>query len=193
MRKYFSPSLAALVAIGLLPLAAHAQQSDDAKIQEALAAGPPGVAADATVLDWPAEPGGEFRVLREGSNGWTCLPDQPDDPKDNFEPMCNDAAWMGVVKAMMAGEEPRIAEVGISYMLNAEWAVSNVDPGATEPTADNEWVEGGAHLMMVVPDPAMLEHYPDDPSPDRPYVMWKGTPYVHVMIPMEEVVANEGG
>ncbi|MDX1579190.1 MAG: hypothetical protein R3266_11935 [Gemmatimonadota bacterium] len=192
MRKHLFPSLNALVLIGLLPLAADAQQSDDAKIQEALAAGPPGVAADATVLDWPAEQGGEFRVLREGSNGWTCLPDQPGDPKDNFEPMCNDAVWMDWLKAMLAGEEPRVVEVGLSYMLNSRWATSNVDPGATEPRSGNEWVEGGAHLMMVVPDPTMLDHYPDDPSPDHPYVMWKGTPFVHVMIPMEDVVAEEG-
>ena len=192
MRKWLYPSLAALVLLGLLPLALQAQKSDDAKIKEALAAGPPGVAEDATVMDWPAEEGGEFRVLREGSNGWTCLPDMPGDPNDNFEPMCNDAAWMEVVKAMMAGTEPQVENTGLSYMLNADYATSNVDPGATEPTADNEWVEGGAHLMMVVPDPAQLDHYPDDPSPDHPYVMWKGTPYVHVMIPMEKVVAKKG-
>lgn len=192
MRKSFHSWLASLVLIGLLPVALHAQQSDDAKIKEALAAGPPGVAENATVLDWPAEEGGEFRVLREGTNGWTCLPDRPGDPNDNFEPMCNDAAWMEWVKAMMAGEEPAVENTGVSYMLTAEYAVSNVDPGAGEPTAENEWVEGGAHMMMIAPDPAMLDHYPDDPSPDHPYVMWKGTPFVHVMIPMEKVVAATG-
>lgn len=182
---------ASIVLAGLLPAALHAQQSDEAKIREALAAAPAGIAAEATVMDWPVDPGGEFRVLREGTNGWTCLPDPPGDDA-NFEPMCNDAPWMGWVKAMMAGEDPVVEEVGLSWMLNADWAVSNVDPTATGPTADNEWVEGGAHMMMIVPDPAMLEHYPDDPSPDRPYVMWKGTPLVHVMIPLEEVAAKAG-
>lgn len=191
MKRWIPAGPAALLAAGLLPAVLAAQTSDDAKIREALGAAPPGVAEHATVMDWPAEEGADFRVLREGTNGWTCLPDPPGND-ENFQPMCNDAAWMKWVEAYTAGEEPVIEEVGLSYMLNAEAAGSNVDPGATEPTADNEWFEGGAHLMMVVPDPAMLEHYPDDPSSEHPYVMWKGTPYVHVMIPMEKVVAADG-
>ncbi len=191
MKRWIPAGPAALLAAGLLPAVLAAQSSDEAKIRDALAAAPPGVAEHATVMDWPAEEGADFRVLREGTNGWTCLPDPPGDDH-NFEPMCNDAAWMKWVKAMLAGEEPSVDEVGLSYMLNAEYAVSNTDPAATEATADNEWVEGGAHMMMIVPDPAMLEHYPDDPSAEHPYVMWKGTPLVHVMIPMEKVVAADG-
>lgn len=87
--------------------------------------------------------------------------------------------------------------MGVSYMLSADYSVSNTDPSATEPTADNEWVEGGAHMMLIVPEPSMLEGYPDDPAPDgtspgHPYVMWKGTPYVHLMIPIEEAVGGTG-
>jgi len=188
MNRCISVSLASIAVLALLPLTLHAQRSDQEKIEEALAAGPPGVAEGAAVMDWPAEEGGDFTLLREGSNGWTCLPDPPGD--ENFEPMCNDETWMTWVRAMVAGEEPEIGEAGLSYMLSAKWAVSNTDPGATGPTSDNEWVEGGAHMMMIVPDPAMLDHYPDDPSPTRPYVMWKGTPYVHVMIPLEQVASR---
>jgi hypothetical protein len=39
-----------------------------------MSAGPAAIAADATVMDWPASAGGEMRVLREGSNGWVCYP-----------------------------------------------------------------------------------------------------------------------
>lgn len=170
--------------------AALAQSTDADRIAEALAAAPEEISSQATVLDWPASEGGEFRVLRQGSNGWTCLPDLPGD--DNFEPMCNDAHWMSWVKAFASGQEPRVTGVGISYMLSSRWATSNIDPTATAPSADNEWVEGGAHLMMVVPDPAMLDGYPDDPGPG-PYVMWKGTPLVHLMVPMETLARAPGG
>src|SRR5688572_10386175 len=43
------------------------------KIQNAMSAAPASIAQDATILDWPAEAGGEFVELRSGSNGWTCL------------------------------------------------------------------------------------------------------------------------
>ena len=68
----------------LLTLAtAFAQSSDrlpvtDAeKIADALRGGPAFITKDATVLDWPSAPGGEYRLLRKGSNEWTCLPAIP--------------------------------------------------------------------------------------------------------------------
>lgn len=186
-------ALAPLALLAVLPLslpaqkAEMAQKSADQKMEEALGAAPAGVAENATIMDWPSEEGGEFTVLREGSNGWTCLPDPPG---ENFEPMCNDGTWMSWVEAFMAGEEPRVETLGISYMLNSTGETSNTDPGATGKTADNEWHEVGPHMMVLVPDPAMLEIYPDDPSSSLPYVMWKGTPYVHLMIPMEAGMAS---
>lgn len=181
---------AALLAAWLSPLGASAQRSDADLIAEALAAAPEEISSGATVLEWPATEGGEFRLLRQGTNGWTCLPDPPDDR--NFESMCNDAEWMEAFRAIRSGHQPRPKRMGLSYMLSSRWSTSNLDPAATSPTSDNEWVEGGAHLMVIVPDPAMLEHFPDDPGPG-PYVMWKGTPLAHLMIPMESLVKAPGG
>ena len=48
--------------------------------------------------------------------------------------------------------------------------VSNTDPYATEPTADNDWVKEGPHLMILMPDPAALEGLSTDPA-DPVYVM----------------------
>src|SRR5258708_33385706 len=48
--------------------------TDAEKIASAMQAGPKFVTQNATVLDWPASPGGEVRVLRGGTNGVTCLP-----------------------------------------------------------------------------------------------------------------------
>lgn len=166
---------------------AYAQQTDADKIRDALAAAPPQVAAQATVLDWPPEPGADFRVLREGGDVWTCLPDAPGD--DNFEPMCNDREWMSWLRAYLVGEEPETRGMGISYMFNSRWATSNLDPAAPGETADNMWVEGGGHVMIIVPDPAMLSQYPSEPGPGA-YVMWPDTPWVHLMVPMEEMLPH---
>lgn len=186
MSRSFALASTTLALAAAAPMSA--QQTDAEKIRDALAAAPPRVAAQATVLDWPAEPGADFRVLREGGDVWTCLPDPPGD--DNFEPMCNDAEWMNWFRAYGAGEEPVTRRVGISYMLNSRWETSNLDPTASEATADNLWVEGGAHLMMIVPDPAMLSQYPAEPGPG-PYVMWPDTPWAHLMVPMEELVGPD--
>jgi hypothetical protein len=42
---------------------------------------------------------------------------------------------------------------------------------------DNQWIVEGPHLMIIVPDPALLEAFPAEPTSGEPYIMWKGTPY----------------
>jgi hypothetical protein len=64
--------------------------------------------------------------------------------------------------------------------------VSNVDPFAAGPTADNQWVVEGPHVMILLPDAKMLDSLTTDPNTGGPYVMWKGTPYAHVMMPVGE-------
>jgi hypothetical protein len=40
---------------------------------------------------------------------------------------------------------------------------------------------------MIMGATEMLAGYPTSPDPDtsRPYVMWAGTPYAHVMMPVK--------
>lgn len=166
------------------PASAQPAATDESKIADASRAGPAGLTANATILDWPAGEGKDFTVLRQGTNGWICLPDHPGLPND--EPMCLDEQWMGWVRAFVAGAAPETKGVGVSYMLNTTWSVSNTDPMAQKSTADNHWHSGGSHLMLIVPDMALLRHYPTEPRANEPYVMWQGTPYVHLMIPIPE-------
>jgi hypothetical protein len=42
-----------------------------------LATGPTFITKDATILDWPSTPDGEYRILRNGTGEWTCLPGRP--------------------------------------------------------------------------------------------------------------------
>jgi hypothetical protein len=58
------------------------------------------------------------RVLRQGNNGWTCMPDVPGRPQHN--PMCVDETMMQWLNATRAGKKPNIDRVGLSYMLMGE-------------------------------------------------------------------------
>lgn len=146
-------------------------------MESALSAAPASVTDTATIMD------GEGNVLREGSNGFTCYPESP-----AMGPACHDASWDRLIAAMMAKEPFEPSGFGVSYMLAGEGdapGVSNIDPYATEPTADNQWTKDGPHMMLIMPDAAMLEGLSTDPN-DPVYVMWKGTPYQHVMVAIAE-------
>jgi hypothetical protein len=167
----------AMLTVGALlgPAAAVAQvlPTPADPIAYAESAGIPEIASDATILD------AEGNVLREGSNGWTCMA-MPG------EPMCVDRQWMSWLDAYInQRDNVEVTAVGLAYMLRGDEGASNIDPFAEGPTPDNEWVTTGPHLMIIVPDPALLAGIPTDPSGGGPYVMWRDTPFVHVMIPLE--------
>jgi hypothetical protein len=168
--------IAVTVAALSLPCVALAQQavSQDDPVAYALSAGPADIAAGATVMDM------EGTILREGTNGWTCVP-VPD------APMCIDEQWMSWMDAFMnQRDEVDVTGFGLAYMLRGDAGASNIDPYAEGPTPDNEWVVTGPHLMMIVPDEAMLAHFPTDPEAGGAYVMWRGHPLVHLMVPVED-------
>jgi hypothetical protein len=159
-----------------------AAMSKEAMIRNAMSAAPASVSANATIMAWPTTADGEPTVLRQGTNGWVCYPDMPE-TKGN-DPMCLDEAWQSWAKAYMSKGQPQVGHVGVAYMMAPGGASgSNTDPYATGPTADNEWGPEGPHLMIVVPDPSMLEGLPTKRGPG-PYVMWRGTPYAHIMVPV---------
>jgi hypothetical protein len=167
--------LVTLVAAFLVvPIAGSAEDESDAMV-DALSAAWSGMAENATVVDW------EGNVLREGSNGYTCFPTPP--TLVGTAPMCMDSEWMEWADAWSNKKDYAGDELGISYMLAGDGGASNVDPYAEGPTDDNEWIVEGAHLMILAPGD-LLDAFPTDPDNGGPYVMWKGTPYAHLMVPI---------
>ena len=162
------------------PTAAQAAPDAQAKIADAMSAGPSSIATDATILDWAMDANGHFVVLRDGSNGWTCFPDTPGTPTD--DPMCVDQTWMGWLEAYMAGEDPTITVPGIAYMLQGDSAASNTDPYATEPAEGEDWVVDPPHLMILLPEGTDQSVFSTDPHSGGPYIMYPGTPYEHIMM-----------
>jgi hypothetical protein len=157
--------------------------ADPAAIASAMSAAPASLGANATIVAMDSN--GKMRTLRAGNNGFTCMPDDPNSPGQ--DPMCADQAamtWLGAYIAHKAPPAP--GNVGFVYMLQGGSDASNTDPYATKPV-DGHWLATGPHVMVVGADPAFYAAYPSGPKPDatRPYVMWAGTPYQHLMAPVK--------
>jgi hypothetical protein len=150
-------------------------------IESAMSAAPETLARGAAVA--VAEADGSMRTLRTGTNGFTCMPDNPATPGP--DPMCMDANAMAWAMAWIGRKPPPADKVGLMYMLRGGTDASNTDPYAQKPTEGDQWVETGPHIM-VVGSQSILDGYPSGAKPDTksPYVMWAGTPYAHLMIPV---------
>lgn len=149
-------------------------RSSEAKITRAMEAAPDSITENATIIDT------DGTVLRQGTNGWTCLPASA----AGSHPMCNDEVWMRLMKAVGSKADFKTDRIGISYMLAGDDNVNNADPYDTKPDPGEVWVQEGSHLMILVPSPVMLEGLSDDPDNGGPYIMWKETPYAHIMVPV---------
>jgi hypothetical protein len=212
-------SLVVILLVGLLlcqrgPAGAQLRQTDDhgymdidesggaavapAEVQmvQALAAGPLHVANSARIVGTDAQ--GKRAILREGSNGFTCRPGNPN-VLGHPASCWNEAArqWTADMAAHKA--KPTNAEPGIVYMLG----------GATQRSVSDSSDQPSPSMTI---GPQWMILWPFDPkttglsviSKDTgAYIMLAGTPYAHLHImgqpvgtPMEHLadhMLDEGG
>ena len=157
-------------------------------------AAPSFIAANCSVVDV------DGTVLREGTNGWTAMAANPRgmaDPENGWKdpheamPMVGDGPAMQWAMAYMGGKTPEMDTDGWAWMLHGDMGEDNRkhlvidEQGVTKAKADGEWIESGAHLMLFPKDPASLEGQTTNFNTGAPYVMFKGTGYDHLMIPVE--------
>jgi hypothetical protein len=144
------------------------------------AAAPSSLSKKATILD---RNGNE---LRKGTNGWTCIPDNPGTPETG--PLCMNQSWLHFREALKHQQPPADTQVGIAYMLQGGISASNRDPHSFGPHLGNDRVDGlGAHIMISVPDPAILKDLPTSSKNGGPWVMWADTPYAHLVLPIQSL------
>jgi hypothetical protein len=177
-RMFFQSAM--VLALIAAPMGIQAQEmgtmSDSDYVAKIMTAAPASVVKGATIIRMQNT--GTPRVLQTGTNGFTCMIAGANDA------MCADSNAMEWARAWMTHSAPP-DKVGFVYMLAGDNGASNTDPYATAQTADNHWVKTGPHVMIVGPSAKTLG-YPmtPDADPSKPYVMWGGTPYAHVMIPV---------
>jgi hypothetical protein len=149
--------------------------STQVKIARAISAGPADVVKAARIVDADAQ--GKMVVLREGNNGFTCMP-------GNLEvvgepPMCVDAAsmqWFGDAKAHKLN--PTNTVPGITYMLAGATQRSDSDPQDMTSIP----IEVGPHWMIMWPFDPKTTGLPTTHKPTGAYIMWAGSPYAHLHI-----------
>ncbi|NCW59067.1 MAG: hypothetical protein EBW01_03060 [Proteobacteria bacterium] len=161
--------------------------SEEWEIETYTSAAPDFIGNFATVV------GASGEVIREGTNGWTCLPFIPM-PKMGFKtaneaaPACADANAVAWANAYIAQAKPEIENDGWIWMKHGDTGVDNFRPyseGDKANTKAEDWIYSGSHLMLMPKDPSSLDGVSTDFTTGAPYVMMKGTPFVHLMIPLD--------
>ncbi len=155
--------------------ASAGDDSTQVKIARAMSAGPTEVAKAARIVDTDAQ--GKMVVLREGNNGFTCMP-------GNLKvvgepPMCVDAPsmqWFSDAKAHKP--KPTNTVPGITYMLAGASQRSDSDPNDTTSMP----IDVGPHWMIMWPFDPKATGLPTTHKPTGAYIMWAGSPYAHVHI-----------
>ncbi len=160
--------------------ASRKSKSDMERIASALEAGPKFVTQNATVIDYPTSPGGEYRVLRAGTNGWTCLPGYAGAAHD--EPGCFDKVFLQFIKDSMAGLTPNVQRIGISYMYGGKWV-----PNKSHAMGSGAEFHVGPHIMIIGLDQKMMQTLSQDASNGEPYVnSLPGHSELYLVIPIRE-------
>jgi hypothetical protein len=149
--------------------------STQVKIARAMSAGPTEVAKAARIVDTDAQ--GNTVVLREGSNGFTCMPGSP--KVIGEPPTCVDAAssqWFADAKA----HKPRPTNMvpGITYMLAGATQRSDSDPNDKTSPA----ITVGPHWMIMWPFDPKTTGLPTTHKSTGAYIMWAGSPYAHLHV-----------
>jgi len=152
-----------------------ASDTTQAKIARAMSAGPTDFARSARIVDSDAQ--GNMVVLREGSNGFTCMPGNP--KVIGEPPKCADAAsmqWAADFKAHKP--KPTNMVPGITYMLAGATQRSDSDPY----DKTSEAITVGPHWMIMWPFDPKTTGLPTTHKPTGAYVMWAGSPYAHLHV-----------
>ena len=155
--------------------ASAGDDSTQVKIARAMSAGPTEVAKAARIVDSDAQ--GKMVVLREGNNGFTCMP-------GNLKvvgepPMCVDAPsmqWFADARAHKP--KPTNTVPGITYMPAGATQRSDSDPHALTSMP----IEVGPHWMIMWPFDPKATGLPITHKPTGAYIMWAGSPYANVHI-----------
>jgi hypothetical protein len=151
-------------------------ESTRTEIARALSAAPPDAAREATVAKVDSQ-GKIVKVLRPGSNGFTCM---PGDPKEIGQPAtCEDQAAMQWFSDFLQHKpKPTNTVPGIIYMLAGATQRSDSDPyDKTSPP-----IKVGPHWMIMWPFDPKATGLPTNHKPTGAYIIWAGSPYAHLHI-----------
>jgi len=154
---------------------AKPEESQAEKIKRALSAGPATITDDAAVAEIDSD--GGMRILRQGTNDFTCMPGDPDGI--GRPAMCADKVamqWNSDFEQHKA--TPSTTVPGIEYMLAGGTYRSATDPYATSGAPFRE----APHWIILWPFDPSTTGLPAHLKQTGTWIMWAGTPWSHLMI-----------
>ena len=185
---YYKPAFFSTILI-LCCLNMSAKNSKEWEIKAYSSAAPSFIGNDATVI------GANGAVLREGTNGWVCLSFSPM-PEEGFKsaheasPACAEESARAWIEAYKNKTVPKISSDGWVWMLQGDLGADNFRAHSESEVYQGgekgaHWIESGPHLMLMPKDAKSLDGQAADFTAGTPYIMFKGTPYAHLMIPLD--------
>ena len=135
--------------------------------------------------------GADGSVIREGTNGWRCeafipMPEGGFKSPHDAAPACSDKNSVAWANAYKAGTIPEMEGDGWIWMIHGDLGVDNfiVGTDGQKNAGHKHYIESGPHMMLMPKDPSSLDAQSTDYTSGAPYVMFKGTPYAHLMVPL---------
>lgn len=176
MRLAISSSVALLISTGAVFAfpTDEIPTSEPAYLAKVKSAAPAEIVAKASIVMMQD---GKPKSLQTGTNGFTCMVGA------DGTPLCADENAMAWRKAAASKSDPP-NKVGFIYMLAGDTGTNNEAAGLK---THEHWVQTGPHVMIMGPAVREMGGYPrnvDVPDPMQPYVMYPGTPYEHLMLPV---------
>jgi hypothetical protein len=90
--------------------------------------------------------------------------------------------WMA---AAASGSVFTTSVIGVAYTMAGDPLLNIDNPLETDPNDGGVWRQERAHIMLLFPDMNVVADLPRNPFAGGPYIMWRGTPMEHVILPME--------
>jgi hypothetical protein len=88
----------------------------------------------------------------------------------------------------MSGTSPELDHDGFMWMLHGDVGEDNTTPmvmSKKDAKDPSQWIESGPHLMLMPKDPQTIANHTADFMSGAPYVMFPGSEYAHLMIPLK--------
>jgi hypothetical protein len=178
-----------LLPAGVLRVAAQAPAA--ALLAGAVAAAPDSMRAGATVVAWEA---GTTRVLRQGSNGLVCIADEPGNARvetacyhESLEPFMARGRELKAQKKTRAEiDSTRLADITAkrytfpstpAVLYNLAGPADSLDADGV-PAHPMRWYV--VYMSYATPQSTGLSLMPDGTG--RPWLMYPGKPWAHIMI-----------
>ena len=176
MRMLLSSTWAVLIGTGAaLALATdEVPASAPAYLAKVKTAAPEQIVAKASIVMMQD---GKSRSLQTGTNGFTCQ------ISEDGTPLCADENGTAWINAVASKSDPP-NKIGFIYMYAGDAGTS--DDAPDRRAVHLHRVQTGPHLMIVGPNVRAMMCHPmnADVDPTQPYVVFPGTPYEHLMVPV---------